>query len=150
MVKINFKHTHHTISHTSTSFLCPFDLFLLVLFSYDTFCLFVKLYFSYFKQVFWISIVFSIVNVKSFDCFIHHIHYVCIYCHQNCQINVFKCIFNDTLTLQQTSYYLNIYSTFNVYNRGRNRIQIQIQIYRHIYIYIYIYIYNQQSNKQPT
>ena len=57
--------------------------------------------------------VFLIVNVKSFNCYIS---YVCIYCHEKCQIKVFKCIFNDAITLKQTFYYLNIYSTCNVYN----------------------------------
>ena len=37
-----------------------------------------------------------------------------IMCHENRQIKAFKCIFNDTVKLQQTSYYLNIYSSFNV------------------------------------
>ena len=31
-------------------------------------------------------------------------------------LKVFKCVFNDTVTLQQSFYYLNIYSNFNVYN----------------------------------
>ena len=33
------------------------------------------------------------------------------------KLKVFKCTINDAVTLYQTPYYLNIYSTFNVYNR---------------------------------
>ena len=61
---------------------------------------------------FQILTVFLIVNVKIFNCFIH---YVCFYSHEKCQIKVLKCIFNDTVTLQQVIYYLNIYGTFNLY-----------------------------------
>ena len=35
---------------------------------------------------------------------IRFIHYVCFYSHEKCQIKVFKCIFNDTVTLQQIFY----------------------------------------------
>ena len=36
------------------------------------------------------------IALTSFNCFIH---YFCIYCHGNCQIKLFKCIFNNTVTL---------------------------------------------------
>ena len=36
------------------------------------------------------------VALISFNYFIHN---VCIYCHENCQTKLFKCIFNDTVTL---------------------------------------------------
>ena len=39
---------------------------------------------------------YGVTNVKRFNC---SIHYVCIYCHENCQIKAFKCIFKDTVTL---------------------------------------------------
>ena len=45
---------------------------------------------------FYINSIYLIVNIESFNCFIH---YTGIYYHENCQIKVFTYIFNDTVTL---------------------------------------------------
>ena len=106
-VKTKFKQTRITSIHP---FFVHLTSPLLVLFFFVTFCFTVKFHLRRFKTSKFLDLnSILIVNMQSLNCFIYCVY---IYSHKNCQIKVFKCISNDTVTLLQTSYYLNIYSTF--------------------------------------